>query len=430
MIAWLAVAAQAQDACPPMTVADWRQQMDVVDRQLARLDVDGALARVADLRAHCLSEPAVPSDVARFAQQAALVAFYDQDVIEAGKWAGTAQQAAPAVPWPADIDAGHPIRELFVDDPPLVGPSGVGLVVPTGGALLADGKPLLEPRVPAEIPVLMQVVDGTGHVVRSYWQDGAAFPADVLGPPHAVQPPRWYVAEDLGAAIAAIRQHRADAIAGVPSVVSPVAPKVPPPTATAAPDPLPVAVLGVVGGLGASGQQPDRADSKLSATDDQGAVIAIDGRVRIPVAGPILAAAEGSVALPPNARAGVDAWAGAGVRFGDAAASAGVGIASIAITADGEHEFVVVQLHLAVDYGVPLGALALDAGLGAGLLPAAVQGDARVGVRGAGRITWYAGIDGVITRVSFIDGTGDGLDATRWRAGLVVGVALASHRTP
>lgn len=185
-------------SCPaPFTHGAWVVAMNQIDAALTDSRVEAARSGLDQTKAAliCLDGIAKPGHVARFARQEALAYFFDQDEEAAVKWGNAARYAAPDYPWSLPED--HPFRILLTsaDEPPLGGPAG-GLRVDKGDFVFLDGVPIVTPRARSEVPSLIQVTDKKGAIVRAFWQDGAAFPADIIDPAGPALPPAtWFVAD-------------------------------------------------------------------------------------------------------------------------------------------------------------------------------------------------------------------------------------------
>lgn len=189
--------AYAQDQCmTDYTHEQWRTDMDRVDEQLAEFDLDETRILVDKIwrNVGCLETLVRPGHLARFGRQRALLSFFNQDEDAAVKWGLAARYTAPDYPWALPED--HPFRAMVTEteDRVMGGIDGATLVVPRKGAAFINGRPLLEPKAPAEVPHLIQVTDKKGHVISTWWQDGAAFPNDFIGPEGPpLEVPDWYV---------------------------------------------------------------------------------------------------------------------------------------------------------------------------------------------------------------------------------------------
>lgn len=197
----LASAAHAQvEVCAaPLSLTEWREQMDAVDGALRELDGARADVVLDDLvyELRCLSEPATPDAVGRLARQVALVAFFAQDLDELSYWGLLAREAAGGMPWPEGVPVPVRFEELVgaLPEAEVDRVEGQGLLVPKGGGALLDGRLLGEPAATRGAQHLLQVADKKGAVVWTRWQTGAGFPEDVLAPgPTDPGVPRWYVA--------------------------------------------------------------------------------------------------------------------------------------------------------------------------------------------------------------------------------------------
>lgn len=190
---WAALAyAQVEVCSEPYPVAEWRAAMDDVDALLADLNGAGAqqllLETLHDLR--CIDERIAPADLARYARQRSIVAFFDQDIDTAVAWIRVERGTGVRLPDPRRLPA--PYRELReVPDTPIAGPTDRGLRVPPGGGVLLDGVLIVEPRARVEVPHIVQIVGAGGEVHETFVIDGASFPDVLLGPPGAPPPPAW-----------------------------------------------------------------------------------------------------------------------------------------------------------------------------------------------------------------------------------------------
>jgi hypothetical protein len=140
----------------------------------------------------CLAVPPDPKHLARYGQQRAILSFFDQDETNAVRWGLLHRFVDPSVEWPFPED--HPLRSLLAEavDPPVGKAEGMW-VVPKGASVFLNGTPVTVPEARAEVPQLVQVYDKQGVVVRSFWQDGAAFSSDLVGPEGAaILVPAWW----------------------------------------------------------------------------------------------------------------------------------------------------------------------------------------------------------------------------------------------
>jgi hypothetical protein len=241
------VAFALDPACAPGSYDEGKLQGALERAEAALLSGNVEPARVELIDAHrqvlCLPAVAKPSQVSRLSRDLALAFFYDQDDDAARRWGLSSRYAAP-LPWDdATFPEGHPFRDGVdgAEEPPLGGPDGKGLAYPKKGAVFANGKLLAAPKAPAEVPLLVQVADKDGAIVASWWQDGAAFPESVIGPPGpAPVAPKWWTPEPAPTAPVTV----AVAAVAAPPEPEPIAAAEPPPVAVVEP-PKPVAALPV-----------------------------------------------------------------------------------------------------------------------------------------------------------------------------------------
>jgi hypothetical protein len=193
---WVAVAAAQQERCEPQSVFALQTRVAEVEAAFSRGD---ALAgREGLLGAHevarCLTQVATPEVMARLASLEALASHLDQDPERALRWARAAEWSLPRHTWPAVIGTDHPIRHALAAEGlgTTASPARSGLRVPRDGAIVLSGQLLSVATAPADAPVLLQVCDHTGAVVRSQWQEGTSFPEDLLRGGGTAGPPSWW----------------------------------------------------------------------------------------------------------------------------------------------------------------------------------------------------------------------------------------------
>lgn len=194
----LAVAAAAQDfACPTLAtqeevdaaLATAVQAVEAADIKTLKEQLN-----IAGPKMPCLDNAADRRSLARYGQLMSIVSFMSQDEEAEIRWGLFARLIDPDVAWPPSIGAEHPLRQLLAEQqvPPAGGPEGMALAPPKGGAIAINGNWTTEATAFAEVPVLVQVFDSTAKPTTSYWQDGAAFPDWILGPPIPDwTPPKW-----------------------------------------------------------------------------------------------------------------------------------------------------------------------------------------------------------------------------------------------
>lgn len=259
-IAALVVLIASQDALAacdaPYTHAQWKTEMDAVDESLASFNLEVAREQLVAVHKGvlCLDTVAQPSYVARVARQFTLVFFFDQDQAAASRWGLGSRFAYPDLPWPSDIGEDHVLRQALaeVEMPGVAGPDDKGLIVPKKGVAFVDGRLMQSMKVPIEVPVLVQIADKDGLITREYWQDGSAWPDDLLGPPIAAfVAPTWYKPEtaDKVAQIKSPLWGAPDVASAEGDDVVAVAPPPPPqppppPPKEVIPEGVPVAVAG------------------------------------------------------------------------------------------------------------------------------------------------------------------------------------------
>lgn len=197
MIALIALTtAFAQDGCSTIySGSELDTAMEEVDRLLDNADVDRALTalrKTQDLLP-CLDTLANRRQLAGFGRAMAIANFYEQDEVAATRWGRMFMQTDPDLGW-GELPEEHPLRTLLDEAgvSPLGGPSDKGLVVPKKGAIFMNGTYVDKPEARAEVPYLVQVFNGNGWPVRGHWQDGSAFPEDLLGEQSDLRLPSWF----------------------------------------------------------------------------------------------------------------------------------------------------------------------------------------------------------------------------------------------
>ncbi len=202
MIAWLvASAALAQEPLNTCEQPFTRIQLGAALGQIhdALEDQDFADARdrlnVVGDRLPCLDEVVERDLFGKFARYMSIVYFFAQEEDGALRWGLAARKADPALEWdPARFPGDHPLRVLVDNAPdPMVGTiGGQGLAPPRGGGVFMNGRWASEPTAHAELPYLVQVFDDDARRVDAWWQDGSAFPDQILSRPRTLEPPGWY----------------------------------------------------------------------------------------------------------------------------------------------------------------------------------------------------------------------------------------------
>lgn len=192
-------AAWARDpSCPDLYAANLSALIDDVDAAFANMEVERGIAMVigAEPRIPCLVDVPQQQDVARYALRRAWAGALEMNQGDVDRWLGLAKALDPELPWPSYVPNNHPIRDQAAERPtPVIQDvEGAGLVVPEGGGVFLDGRFLTHPAGEPGVPHLLQVGDGSGYMTIETWQDGLAFPPDLLGPPLETEPvlPGWY----------------------------------------------------------------------------------------------------------------------------------------------------------------------------------------------------------------------------------------------
>ncbi|MCA9489653.1 MAG: hypothetical protein KC621_07005 [Myxococcales bacterium] len=198
MIALLVGSAWAQQSCiQPMSRIQLGAALGDIDQAFREEDILDARIRLDQLgdRFPCYEEPMDPGLFARYARYVALAWFYKQDDEQSTRWGLSSRWADPDLPWDAvRFPREHPLRQRVTDAPmPPLGGGDEHFVVPRDGAVVVNGQLVAEPRVPADLPVLVQVFDGNRLLVVAFWQDGNVFPADFVAPGAEPLPrPSWW----------------------------------------------------------------------------------------------------------------------------------------------------------------------------------------------------------------------------------------------
>lgn len=207
MIALLAASAWAQQTCiQPMSRIQLGAALGDIDESFREEDILDARIRLDQLgdRFPCYEEPMDPGLFARYARYVALAWFYKQDDDQAMRWGLSSRWADPDLAWDAvRFPREHPLRQKVTESamPPLGG-EDLHFVVPRDGAVVVNGRLVTEPRVPADLPVLVQVFDGNRLLVAAFWQDGNVFPTDFVAPGEEPLPrPSWWGAPSTPSAV-------------------------------------------------------------------------------------------------------------------------------------------------------------------------------------------------------------------------------------
>lgn len=399
------LAAAQEEKCVPLEMASLVEALDRAEFAFEGGDSGEGTRLVDEAKAQmrCLSEIPTPDLMARLASLEALAGHFDQDPDRSVRWARAAEWIVPGHLWPGAVAAEHPLRGLVMEEgPATVGAKGRhGFRVPENGAIVLSGRLVIDTDVAVDVPLFLQVCDGTGKVIRSEWQEGGSFPEDLIGKQQPLVP-TWWTRETPEGAVRYDPAIRSD---------DPVA------------DPR-VAVFGAAGG-GSVGQSLDQPGDFLAPFLSAGGVGSVGALARVPVAGPVGAYADGRVSLP-GAVGTSEGFGGLQLTFGPLSVQAGGGVATSPVFEAGERRRVLVgQPMLGVEAAIPLGALAFDARASGGFLPGAASGRASADVRGGGSVAWMFGLETVVLRTGFVQpGTDRALAVTNGWVGLRAGVSF------
>lgn len=141
---------------------------------------------------HCMKTLISVPELARFAQTHAVASFFNQEEAESTRWGRLVELLEPGHDW-GEIGPEHPVRELISEagKPPFFETED-GFVLEPNGAVFIDGKFGRAPQAHGEVPHLVQVFNGKGHLLLGRWQDGDAFPNDLVGPPVKLTVPKYF----------------------------------------------------------------------------------------------------------------------------------------------------------------------------------------------------------------------------------------------
>jgi hypothetical protein len=190
--------AWAQQACiDPMSRIQLGAALGEVTDALEASELVEARAQLAEIseRLPCLEEVVDRALFALFARSNAIVYFYGQDEEQASRWGQASRLAMPELAWDDRLfPPDNPIRTL-IETTPLPAAEGVagGLAAPRGGGVFLNGQFAPRPEAWPDLPVLVQVFDRNQALVKGWWQDGPAFPADLLtARAEDLPPPAWW----------------------------------------------------------------------------------------------------------------------------------------------------------------------------------------------------------------------------------------------
>lgn len=185
-----------QERCKPVAAFDFGTVLAQSEAAFCRGDAAAGKVFVQEAYtlAPCLDRVAPPELMARLSTLEALAAHFDQDPEVTLRWARAAEWIAPQHPWPPVVGTDHAIRRQLSEEGPAAvgGPEKRGLAVPHGGAVVLSGRLARSAEAPTDVPLLLQVADRDGRVVRAAWQEGASFPDDLLKGRGVAPVPAWW----------------------------------------------------------------------------------------------------------------------------------------------------------------------------------------------------------------------------------------------
>lgn len=142
----------------------------------------------------CLDQTAPPQLYASAYRYIGAVHFLvDNDVAGAKRWFRSSLELEPTYQWDAqELDLGNPLRQAWEAERPNAQAEGAlvegkELVIPSGSAMLLDGRSLVEARATVDRPHLLQsAVVNSRHADGTWLFEGNAFPEEVLRTPAPV----------------------------------------------------------------------------------------------------------------------------------------------------------------------------------------------------------------------------------------------------
>ncbi len=185
--------AQEEVCASVYTIEEFREAIAKAEAFIEEGEIKDAMNVLGAARkvVHCMKELVPRDDLVRFADARARASFFSQDPEEAIRWGHFITVLYPDYVWP---DGALGVKMLLeeAEDVELVRLEDAGFAVEKKGSVFMDGVFLPVPQAHNEVPHLVQVFNGQGHLVRSFWQDGANFPSDLLGEPVTLKRPRYY----------------------------------------------------------------------------------------------------------------------------------------------------------------------------------------------------------------------------------------------
>ncbi|MFT4624739.1 MAG: hypothetical protein ACI8PZ_003399 [Myxococcota bacterium] len=195
---WATMASAQQESCEGYDNVQFSAAVNTAKAAMATADLATMSTTLAEAKdkLRCLEELVDRSVYADFARYMALTAFFDQDETVSIQWGLASRYADPKLAWGDTFAEDHPFRELLTttEDSPLSVREGEALAIPRKGGVFASGVLIFEPKLHAEVPYLLQLVDKDGSVVSAEWQDGSAFDSEMLTSelPAGYKAPRFY----------------------------------------------------------------------------------------------------------------------------------------------------------------------------------------------------------------------------------------------
>lgn len=167
------------------TRSDLQTSLDEVDRLQGNGDIDRAIdvLRKTENLLPCLEGLVDRQQLGRFARSFSIISFFQQDAEAAVRWGRVMKLATPELSW-GDLPDEHPligwVEEAGMPEPSV--PEEMGWVVPKKGAVFVNGRFSASPSGYANVPQLVQIFEGKGHLVDGFWQEGGNFRDGMIEP--------------------------------------------------------------------------------------------------------------------------------------------------------------------------------------------------------------------------------------------------------
>lgn len=140
---------------------------------------------------HCMDQLVPRSDLVVYAETRAIAGFLTQEPELAMRWGQLVTVLEPEHAWSENaagvqmlLEEAPELRVTSLDDQ--------GFALEKRGSIFFDGAFLPKPVATTGVPHLVQVFNGKGHLLEGFWQDGAAFPEHLLGPPTKLSEPKYF----------------------------------------------------------------------------------------------------------------------------------------------------------------------------------------------------------------------------------------------